>query len=154
MATELTNSIDIRSTPEAVYQYVTQPWKWHEWHPNSRSATGPGHPLKVGDTFNEVIELQPLSPLPVRMRRETAYQVLEAEPFRAWTVEGQARDGWLRIRYRFRCIDGGTRFTRTLVFQTRGLSRVLMLFLKKRMARQSLIALTNLRNRLEAGVGT
>jgi hypothetical protein len=154
MATELTNSIDIRTTPEIVYGYVTQPWKWHEWHPNSRSATRPGDPLKVGDTFNEVIELQPLSPLPVRMRRETAYQVLEAEPFRAWAVRGQTRDGWLRIRYRFQGIDGGTRFTRTLVFQTRGLSRVLMLFLKKRMARQSLVALGNLRNRLEAGVGT
>ena len=154
MATELTNSIDIRSTPEAVYGYVTQPWRWHEWHPSSRSATRPARPLEVGDTFSEVIELQPLSPLPVRLRRETVYEVVQAEPFRSWSVKGETRDGWLRIRYRLRHIDEGTRFTRTLIFQTRGPSRVWMLFLKKRMARQSLIALVNLRNRLEAEVET
>lgn len=151
MAKELTNTIEIRRDPETVYRYVTQPWRWHEWHPNSKSATRSDHVLKVGDTFSETIELQPLSPLPIRMRRETSYEVLAAEPFRSWEVRGETRDGWLRIRYRFEPVDGGTRFTRTLIFQTHGLSAVLMLFLGKRMARQSRVALGNLTRRLETG---
>jgi hypothetical protein len=151
MAKKLTNTIEIRRSPETVYRYVTQPWRWHEWHPNSRSASRSADVLKVGDTFSETIELQPLSPLPIRMRRETVYEVLAAECFRSWEVRGEARDGWLSIRYQFAQIDGGTRFTRTLSFQTRGLSAVLMPFLGKRMARQSLVALGNLKRKLETG---
>ena len=32
------NTIDIARSPQQVFDYVTQPWRWHEWHPSSRSA--------------------------------------------------------------------------------------------------------------------
>lgn len=151
MATTLSNTIEIRCAPEALYRYVTQPWRWHEWHPNSRSAEFQGDTLGIGDHFSEEIELQPFSPLPLRMRRQTRYEVLVAEPFRSWEVRGETRDGWLRIRYEMEPCPDGTLFTRTLTYSTSGLSRFLMPFLKGRMAANSRIALCKLKNRLESG---
>lgn len=152
MPTQLTNTIEIHCTPEALYRYVTQPWRWHEWHPNSKSASASVETLEAGDTFDEEIELQPLSPLPFRMRRQTRYEVHVAEPFKSWEVKGETKDGWLSIRYEFQPCDGGTLFTRTLTYEIRGLSRLLMPLLKNRMAGQSLIALSNLKKKMEVEV--
>lgn len=151
MPTSLTNTLPIARSAADVYAYVTQPWRWHEWHPNSKSATSNVDILKEGDTFDEVIEVQPLSPLPVTLRRATHYRVLVARPGKLWQVRGETADGWLEIRYELSEENGGTRFTRTLTLETRGTSRLLMPFLKPRMARMSEIALGNLRRKLEAG---
>jgi len=149
MPTVLTNAIEIHCTPEALYRYVSQPWRWHEWHPNSRSASSSVDILQVGDRFDEVIELQPLSPLPFRLRRQTRYEVIEAEQHRSWEVRGETRDGWINIRYEIQSFTGGARFTRTLTYEATGLSSLLMPFLKSRMTEQSEIGLANLKSRLE-----
>ncbi len=149
MPTTLRNTIDMRCPPATLYDYVTQPWLWHEWHPNSRSARADVDTLNAGDCFDEVIELQPFSPLPITLRRETRYEVLVAEPHRAWHVRGETRDGWLEIRYAFEAIEGGTRFTRELTYQTRGMSLLLMPLLQGRMAVRSRQALQALRDRVE-----
>lgn len=151
MPTVLRNSVEIHCPPETLYRYVTQPWRWHEWHPNSRSASSRVDTLQPGDRFDEYIELQPFSPLPFRLRRHTSYQVLVAEPFRAWEARGETRDGWLQIRYELEPTSRGTMFTRTLSYQTSGMSALLMPFLKSRMARQSLTALRNLKAMLDSG---
>ena len=154
MATTLVNTIDIGCTPETVYRYVTQPWRWHEWHPNSVWASSDSDTLKVGDSFDEEIELQPLSPLPFRMRRQTRYTVRIAEPFRTWEVRGETADGWLIIRYVLEPDASGTTFGRTLTYQTSGLSRLLMPALKKRMINISLLALARLKSTLESSHGS
>jgi uncharacterized protein YndB with AHSA1/START domain len=69
MPRELRHTIEISRPPAVVYGYVTRPWRWHEWHPASRSATPSNHALAVGDTFEEEIELTPLTPPPPRLRR-------------------------------------------------------------------------------------
>lgn len=151
--TTIDNTTYIACSPESLYRYVTQPWRWHEWHPSSRWASNPGKSLSPGDRFQEEIELEPFSPLPVRMRRKTEYVVLTAEPFSAWAVRGETRDGWLEIRYAMQPVEGGTSFARSLTYETRGLSRLLMLFLESRMREKSLVALGNLKTRLETQVG-
>ena len=45
MPVQLHHSIHLAPPPDAVYAYVTQPWRWHEWHPNSRSASHSPEPL-------------------------------------------------------------------------------------------------------------
>ena len=150
MPAKIENTTWMACSPERLYGYVTQPWRWHEWHPNSRWASNPGASLSVGDRFEEEIELEPFSPLPFRMRRRTSYVVLAAEPSAAWAVRGETRDGWLEIRYAMRPVDGGTSFTRTLTYETTGLSRLLMLFLKGRMVERSRAAMGNLKARLES----
>ncbi len=153
MATRLVNTIDICCTPETVYGYVTQPWRWHEWHPSSVWASSDSDALKVGDSFEEEIALQPLSPLPFRMRRQTRYTVRVAEPFRTWEVRGETTDGWLIIRYDLEPGASGTAFSRTLTYQTSGPSRLLMPVLKKRMINISSLALARLKSTLESSDG-
>jgi hypothetical protein len=149
MASTQTNSILIDCPPDIVYRYVTQPWRWHEWHPNSKSARSASRHLKIGDTFDEVIEIQPLAPLPYRMTRHTHYRVLLANSPLAWEVRGDTHDGWLKIRYDLAAAGDGTLFKRSLTYQTRGLSAWLMPLLRHRMALQSEIALANLKTYLE-----
>jgi uncharacterized protein YndB with AHSA1/START domain len=151
LPTILTHTVELAAPPEAVYDYVTRPWRWHEWHPASKSATVAARPLETGDTFEEDIELRPLSPLPLRLRRRMTYRVVVAEPPLRWEVRGDTGDGWVSIRYAIQPHDGGSRFTRTLSYQTRGLTALLTPLLEPRMAAQSRVALERLRQRLANG---
>ena len=144
------NTIEIGCTPEQLYRYLTQPWRWHEWHPSSRGAKASVEVLQVGDEFEEQIELRPFSPLPLRMRRSTRYRVVSAVPAAHWKVEGLVSDGWIQIEYGFSASPGGTHFTRTLSYSARGASRLLMPFLRPRMKRITQQALDALKQRMEA----
>ena len=42
------HSLDIACPVDAFYAYVTQPWRWHEWHPSSRSARAAVDVLRAG----------------------------------------------------------------------------------------------------------
>ena len=55
------DSIEIAAPPLKVFEYVTRPDLWHEWHPASTSAELPRIPLQVGDAFREIITVT-LSP--------------------------------------------------------------------------------------------
>lgn len=150
MKDKVQSTIEIACTPEVLYAYVTQPWLWHEWHPNSKSAKAETTSLAPGDSFKEVIELQPLSPLPLIMRRKTEYKVLAATPSTHWQVEGQMSGGWLQINYDFQATKSGVSFTRTLTYEARGINRLLAPLLKPRMREMSKVALSNLKAKLEA----
>lgn len=145
------NSIVIARTPEQVFAYVTQPWRWHEWHPSSRSAEAKVEVLAVGDCFDEVIQLQPLSPLPLTLRRQTRYTVLRSEAGVVWEVRGETDDGALTIHYDFRAQGADTVFHRRLQYEVRGAMQwIEPWLLKPRMKALSAQALANLKRRLEA----
>ncbi len=150
MKDEIRNTIEIACTPEQIYAYVTQPWLWHEWHPNSKSAKSASSTLAEGDTFDEVIELKPLSPLPFTLRRATRYRVLAAVAPSHWRVEGNMSGGWLQIDYAFKPSEGGVSFTRTLSYEARGFNRLMAPLLRPRMRKMSQLALSNLKVKLEA----
>jgi len=99
VTTRIYNEITIGGDTSAFFNYVTQPWRWHEWHPNSQQAHATVDVLAPGDGFDEVIRIYPLSPLPIAVKRQTRYSVLAVEKDRLWEVEGQMSSGWLRIRY-------------------------------------------------------
>jgi len=149
MKETIRNTIEVKCTPETLYSYVTQPWLWHEWHPNSKSAKAKNNVLSRGDEFNEEIELQPLSPLPLHLRRKTIYRVLVAEPNKHWCVEGNMSGGWLRINYEFEPTPSGVSFTRTLDYETKGINKLLAPLLRPRMRSMSRVALENLKNKVE-----
>lgn len=153
MPVQLHHSIHLAPPPDAVYAYVTQPWRWHEWHPNSRSASHSPEPLMAGSSFAEVIAVQPLAPLPWTLTRQTHYQVELAEPPRLWQVRGQMGDGWLVIRYALQPDGTGTRFDRTLTFETTGPVRLLTPILRRQMEQMSALALGRLQRKL-AGAAT
>jgi len=144
------NTIDIARSPQQVFDYVTQPWRWHEWHPSSQGATASAEVMTVGETFDEVIRLQPLSPLPLTVRRQTHYRVDEAQPGVCWQVTGEANGGQLTIRYQFNDDGhGGTHFFRRLSYEVTGPLRLLDPLLYPRMCELSRVALANLKNKLE-----
>jgi hypothetical protein len=152
MSVVIRNEIDIAVPPDVLFNYVTQPWLWHEWHPSSRSASSPHSFLATGDEFEEYIEVRPLAPLPPRMLRQTTYTVTESVPLHTWEVRGEMKGGWLRIRYDFEESGGGdgvTRFHRTLEFDASGVQRILLPLLAKKMQTISLSALENLKQKLE-----
>ena len=143
------NKMEIQCSAQALFNYVTQPWLWHEWHPNSISATESSNGLKVGDTFQEMIRLKPLDPLPVIFNRETSYTVLVSQPDTQWIVEGKTNNGALRIQYDFEKIsENRVLFKRTLSFKVEGHLRVMSYFLVKNMKKTSVIALDNLKKKL------
>lgn len=148
--TVLQHTIEISCAPQVLYDYVTQPWRWHEWHPSSRHARAAVDRLQAGDEFDEEIALQPLAPWPPTLRRQTHYRVRDAQPGRRWEAEGRMRDGWLRLRYEFEPIDTRTRFTRRLSYGAYGVSRLWLPLLRGRQAAVSRQALDNLKRRLEA----
>ena len=149
MPATLQHSIDIECAPQQLYAYVTQPWRWHEWHPSSRSARSSVEVLAVGDEFDEVVQLQPLSPLPLSLRRATRYRVLAARPGEYWEARGEMRDGWLQLRYEFAANGAGTRFVRRLTYDASGVSRLLMPLLRSRTEVLSATAMDNLKRRME-----
>jgi len=150
MPVTIHNQIEIAVSTEDLFNYVTQPWKWHEWHPSSKSAQAAHSFLATGDEFVEVIEVQPLAPLPPRMARTTSYTVIESVPFHTWKVEGRMKDGWLRIRYDFEAQDELTLFTRALSFDISGINRILKPLLKSKIEKISVVALQNLKQIVEA----
>lgn len=149
---QIENAILIERTPEEVYDYVTQPWRWHEWHPSSVESHAEVYELSVGDTFDEVIQLQPFMPwFSYTIRKETHYQTLLAHRAVAFEVHGQTDTGSLAIHYDFAPAPGNTtRFFRRLNYQIHGpLQLVDALFLYSKMRSISRQALTNLKVKLE-----
>ena len=155
MSVVMQNQIQIAVTPARAFAYVTQPWLWHEWHPNSQSAQAEVDRLQVGDEFDEVIVVQPLAPLPPRLIRQTHYVVEESVPDQVWQVRGDTGDGWLVIRYELDAVPSTAGeqicFNRTLSFDVSGVTRILLPALKRQMLRTSKQALENLKIKLEAG---
>ena len=150
----ISNEIEIRCSPEQLYDYVTQPWCWHEWHPSSLSARSDVDVLHEGDHFDEHIVLRPLSPLPLALHRQTRYLVTQARRPTDFEVHGETRDGGLTIRYRLTATELGTRFRRDLTYQVRGPVQLIEpLLLYPRMKALSRVALSNLKTKLELACG-
>jgi hypothetical protein len=153
MPISIHNEIEIAVTARDLYNYVTQPWLWHEWHPSSRSAKAAHSVLATGDEFTEMVEVQPLAPLPPRMKRSIAYTVTESVPFHTWEAEGRMKDGWIRLRYNFEEKGGVTFFSRSLDLDGSGFTRILLPTLKLKMEKLSMIALNNLKVKMQEKSG-
>jgi len=149
MSIAVHNEIEIRVSAEELFNYVTQPWLWHQWHPGSKSAKAGHSFLATGDEFTEVVEAQPLGPLPLRIQRRVDYTVTESVPLHTWECEGNMKDGRIRIRYDFEEKGGVTFFSRSLELEVSGLMRILLPVLKPNMEKISMIALNNLKTRMQ-----
>ena len=143
------HTIEIGCPPKALYNYIAQPWRWHEWHPNSKSAQSHAETLGKGDTFSEVYEIRVLPFLPLRMRRLLHWRVVEEKPCNFWEIEARARDGRINIAYDYEPVEAGVRFTRTVRFELSGLTALLTPILKRRNTAMSVVALANLKRVME-----
>lgn len=141
--------IFIAAPVRAVFDYVTRPDLWHEWHPASTSAEIPRAPLQAGDRFREIITVK--YPL-VKIRRHTEYEVSLSDADRSWEVRGESSLFLLTIRYDFKAENGGTLFQRTLTYRVKGaLSYFEAILVRPKIRRQSKHALRNLKQKVESG---
>lgn len=141
------NEIYIEAPVQRVFNYVSRPDLWHEWHPASTSAELTRVPLQAGDTFREIITVA--YPL-VKIRRHTEYKVTESKPSVLWEVQGESSLFNLTIHYEFLAQDRGTLFQRTLTYTVKGpLAWFEPILVRPKIRRQSALALANLKSKLE-----
>jgi hypothetical protein len=144
------NQIHIQRAQPEVFAYVSQPWRWHEWHPASESASVHAAPLVHGDTFEEVVSMAPLPWLPLRIRRQMQWEVTGADAPNWIEMRGVSNIIEVRLRYQLTPADG-TAFHRTFHYRIKGWLRHIERWLVlPKMQLQSRVALSNLKRRLEA----
>jgi len=142
--TKLINEIVIQCTAETLFDYVSRPDLWHEWHPASESAVLPRTPLQIGDHFDEVIAVK--YPF-ISVKRATHYRVAHSEAGKTWEVQGSSTLFDLTIHYDFYPQDGATLFRRTLTYRVKGpLAWFEPLVVRPKIKRQSALALRNLKS--------
>lgn len=146
--TLLRQCIEIAAPPERVYDYVTRPLRWKEWHPSSLDVQEAGdESLVAGRRFAEDVSA-------AGRRRHLHWMVEESHPGRRWRASAYMDDGsTVRLTYEFEPAGGGTRFTRTLEYVLAPwLLRWLNdLYLWRRVERESAAALEGLRRRMAGG---
>ena len=129
------NQIYIELPPQRVYDYVSTPAKWPEWHPSSLWLdSGADQPLGAGARFEEDVRV-------ANRDGHLSWTVREARPPLLWIADAVARDGLrLSLRYDLEAVSGGTGFRRTLDYQMAGLWKRILdrLLLHRRIARESL----------------
>lgn len=146
---QIVSEVHIDRVPRQVYDYVTKPSRWHEWHPASKSAIESTTNLQTGDRFLETASMKPIPFLPVILRRQIDYVVVQSSAPHLWEVSGESNALELRIRYELH-EDNGTHFRRQLQYTVKGgLSIIEPFLIRPKMERQSQQALLNLKRVLE-----
>ncbi len=147
---KLVNDIHIHRPQQEIFEYVTQPWRWHEWHPASESAKADHTDLSVGDNFDEVVSMRPFALLPIRMRRHLRWTVMAEQAPHMWEVHGTSPTIDVKVRYELHAVNG-TQFRRTFHFTVKNWMRhIAKSFVLPRMEKQSGIAMENLKAALES----
>lgn len=131
----------IPAAPAAVYDLVTRPARWKEWHPSSLRADAHAmESLAAGAQFEEDIRS-------AGFVRHLRWRVLESVPAARWAAHAVMDDGSrVSLLYELSDTANGTRFVRTLDYQLRPwlLRRLNDLFMWRRVQRESNRALDNL----------
>ena len=131
----------ILASTQAVYDYVTRPARWKEWHPASLGAQEhAAESLAAGARFEEDI-------LSAGIKRHLRLTVEEAEPGVRWAASAVMDDGsTVHLLYRFEGRNTGMNFTRTLRYHVKPLHLRIVnaLFMWRKVQAESRLALSNL----------
>lgn len=145
--TRVFSSIQINRPPEHLFNYVTTPGNWPQWHPSSRGVTGAiDHPLEVGEECLEAFRVAGRS-------GKARWTVRERTVPHRWVIDGRGDEGGhATITYTVTPHLDGTRFERELLYELPGrwLWHLLdRLFIRRRIQAESDHALQRLKKVLE-----
>lgn len=147
--TRIYNSIQIRRSIEQVFDFITTPASWPQWHPASVSVGGNAdHSLLPGEEVMENISV-------AGRGGQVTWLVRERSAPHRWIIDGTGKDGGrATITYTLTEQSGGTNFERELVYtMPNPLLAVLdWLIIRSRMKADSMEALKRLKRRLESSV--
>ena len=108
--TTLRHTMEITAAPAELYDYVSRPLRWKEWHHSSLDVRGVvDESLVAGRRFEESVMAAG------GLRRELTWLVEESHPGKRWRASAYMADGsTVKLCYEFEAAAAGTHFTRTL----------------------------------------
>ena len=147
--TRIYTAIHIDQAVDKLYDFVTTPGNWPQWHPSSLGVEGDAdHSLAVGEQVTEAFEV-------AGRRGEVIWTVIErAEPHR-WVIDGRiiGYNAGGTITYTLQPDGNGTLFEREFVYPPPTLFFIILdqLFIRRRVQRESEEATHQLKALLEKG---
>ncbi|NUY31027.1 SRPBCC family protein [Paraburkholderia sp. JPY303] len=146
LTTKIATMISIERPAAVVFDYVTTPAHWPEWHPSSLSVTGAiGHSLNVGEQVTEEFRV-------AGRRGSVLWTVAVRDRPHQWVIVG-AIDGKPAgtVSYALTPVASGTRFEREFVYRapTLWFALVNVLFVRTRIQQESEEAVARLKKALE-----
>lgn len=147
--TRVYKSIRIQTPIERVFDYVTTPGNWPEWHPSSLGVSGAtDHSLEPGEKVTEEFRA-------AGRRGSVVWTVRERVAPQRWVIEGRVEGGGGgTITYTLTPQDGATTFERDFVYAMPNALLALLdrLVLRRRVEAESAEALRRLKDVLERKV--
>lgn len=145
--TRIVTRIDIQRSPDVVFDYVTTPSHWPQWHPSSIAVSGAtDHPLQIGEQVQEEFVV-------AGRRGRVTWQVAQREPAQRWRIDGLI-DGHLAgsVTYTLTAQGDGSHFVREFSYPSRNLFFAIVnwLTLRERIEAESAQALARLKLELES----
>lgn len=146
--TRIYSTIHIDCPPPQLYDFVTTPGNWPQWHPSSLSVGGAtNHSLEVGEQCTEEF-------LVAGRRGSVVWTVRERSVPHRWVIAGEiiGRDSGGLITYSLTPQNGGTHFEREFVYPAPNLLFRLLntLFIRRRVQQESDLAMRQLKQTLES----
>jgi uncharacterized protein YndB with AHSA1/START domain len=143
--TRIVVAINIHRPIGVVFDYVTTPANWPAWHPASRAVSGSAdHSLLIGEQVTEEF-------VAGGRHGSCVWQVTQREIPYLWTITTSTPQVRAEITYRLKAQGEQTFFEREFTYATSGIWFWILdlLLMRRRMARESRIALEQLKERLE-----
>jgi uncharacterized protein YndB with AHSA1/START domain len=145
--TRICNSIQIRQPIEQVFDFITTPANWPQWHPASVSVGGNAdHSLLSGEAVTENISF-------AGHRGQVTWLARERSAPHRWVIDGTGKNGGrATITYTLTRDTTGTNFERELVYAMPNplLAALDWLIIRSRMKADSAEALRRLKRLLES----
>ena len=139
------STIRIRRDIANVFDFLTTPKNWPEWHPASISVAGStDHSLMIGEEVTEEF-------VAAGRRRRTVWRVTAREAPYLWRIESPASEASATITYHLHAEAGTTVFERNMQYRFDRAWLIVLdaLFLRRRMERESRKALLRAKQILE-----
>ncbi|HMA38174.1 MAG TPA: SRPBCC family protein [Chloroflexia bacterium] len=144
--TRIYTTIAIRRPPAAVFEYVTTPGNWPQWHVSSLGVQGAtDHSLAPGEQVTEAFRV-------AGRRGRVVWTVRERDASRRWVIARRIIGGGGGvITYTLRPTATGTRFEREFVYEVPTLLMALLdrLVVRRRVTRESTASVRRLKQVLE-----
>ena len=145
--TRIHTNIYIDKSPEDVFDYVTVPQNWPQWHPSSIRVAGTAdRSLDIGEQVTEDYQV-------AGRQGRVVWTARERERPSRWVIEGQTEDGGRgTITYTVMPVGAGTKFTREFVYDMPNpfLTLLNWLILRHRIKAESARAVNQLKQVLES----
>jgi uncharacterized protein YndB with AHSA1/START domain len=143
--TRIVVTISIHRPIETVFDYITTPANWPDWHPASRKVSeSADHSLLIGEQVTEEF-------VAGGRHGSCVWQVTQRAAPYVWTIATSTPQIRAEITYRLAAQGGSTLFERELIYVIFGMWLRIFDFalMRRRMDRESHLALERLKERLE-----